>query len=80
MPERSRFPANTKRTRTERRLSAAGVIVAAGLLIQILSHLWIHPLAFMSFLIIGTPLVVLGVLLFLLSLIWHDEITLASSE
>jgi len=55
-------------------------MVLIGLLIQLISHLWIHPLAFMSFLTLGTPVVVVGILYFLVSLIVGDESSDATVE
>jgi hypothetical protein len=39
-----------------------------GLLVQIVTLTWVHPLAFMTFLVIGCPLSLSGVLLYLYSL------------
>jgi len=47
-------------------------LIGAGLLVQ-LAALWIvHPLAFMGFLMIGCPLVLAGIVMYLLSLI-HEK-------
>ncbi|HUX67210.1 MAG TPA: hypothetical protein VMV31_06960 [Terriglobales bacterium] len=53
----------------ELRIRLAGSLVVAGLLVQALSLLKIHPLAFVAFLLVGCPLVLAGVLLFLYSLV-----------
>jgi uncharacterized membrane protein len=53
----------------ERRLRWAGFLIAAGLIVQLMTFIWIHPLAFIAFAIIGCPLVAAGVLLFLYSLV-----------
>lgn len=53
----------------EKRITFAGWLVAAGLAVQSVTHFWIHPLSFMSFLVIGAPLVGLGILYFLYSLV-----------
>jgi len=52
----------------EKRIRWSGVLVIIGLLVQILSMSWSHPLAFMAFLIFGCPLTLSGVLLYLFSL------------
>ena len=57
-------------TPIERR-RASGFLISAGLFIQILTLCWTHPLAFMSFLLIGCPLVAAGILFFLYSLLAH---------
>ena len=43
----------------------AGYLVTAGLVVQIGSSWWQHPLSFIVFLAVACPLVVAGVLLFL---------------
>lgn len=60
-------------TRTERRIRWAGFLIAAGLVVQMLSLISIHPLAFMSFLMIGCPLVAAGILLFLYSIVSNNS-------
>lgn len=59
--------------RLEKHITRSGLLVAAGLAVQSITHFWVHPLAFMSFLVVGVPLVVLGILLFLISLISARE-------
>jgi hypothetical protein len=49
------------------------MLIVLGLLLQMLTLLWTHPLAFMCFLMIGCPLVVAGMLLFLYSLVSHQS-------
>ena len=53
----------------ERRLRLAGWTISAGLVIQLLTLLWVHPLAFVAFLMIGTPLVAVGAAYYLYFLI-----------
>ncbi len=57
----------------EKRLRIAGLFVALGLLIQMLSLLPIHPLAFIVFVGIGAPIMVAGVIFFLLSLVSQPQ-------
>lgn len=57
----------------ELKLRRAGLIVALGLLLQLLSLLPVHPLAFIAFVGLGVPVMVVGVILFLLSLVSHSE-------
>ncbi|HEY6764585.1 MAG TPA: hypothetical protein VI386_07430 [Candidatus Sulfotelmatobacter sp.] len=52
----------------ERRLRWAGFLIAAGLIVQLTTFIWIHPLAFIAFAVIGCPLTAAGILLFLYSL------------
>ena len=53
----------------EKRLRWAGLLIAAGLIIQLTTFIWIHPLAFIAFVAVSCPLTVAGVLLFLYSLV-----------
>ncbi|MEI9815369.1 MAG: hypothetical protein WDO18_23170 [Acidobacteriota bacterium] len=53
----------------ERRIRIAGLLVAAGLVVQIATLIPVHPLAFVAFIVIGCPLVAAGMVLFLLSLL-----------
>jgi hypothetical protein len=55
----------------ERRIRWSGMLVVAGLVVQMLTLLWTHPLAFMAFILIGCPLVGAGILLYLYSLASH---------
>jgi hypothetical protein len=55
--------------RFESRTRISGILIAAGLLVQSATHFWVHPLAFLTFLIIGAPLVAIGVFTFLYSLL-----------
>ncbi len=56
----------------ERRIRWSGMLIVLGLLLQMLTLLWTHPLAFMCFLMIGCPLVAAGMLLFLYFLVSHQ--------
>ena len=53
----------------ERRIRYAGILIAAGLVIQLITFVWVHPLAFMAFILMSCPLVAIGILLFLYSLV-----------
>jgi hydrogenase/urease accessory protein HupE len=53
----------------EHRLRWAGFLIAVGLVIQLTTFIWVHPLAFIAFIVIGCPLVGAGVLLYLYSLV-----------
>ena len=57
----------------ETRIKWASLLVAAGLLVQVLALLRIHPLSFVAFLVVGCPLVAAGSLLYLASLVIADE-------
>ena len=53
----------------EKRLRWAGLLVAVGLALQLSVAMWIHPLAFVTFLMVACPLVVAGMLTFLWALV-----------
>ena len=53
----------------ERRIRWAAVLIGAGLMLQFVTLLGVHPLAFVVFLAIGCPLVMAGVILYLWSLV-----------
>ncbi len=55
----------------ERRIHWSGILIGAGLIVQMLTLLWTHPLAFMAFALVGCPMVGAGILLFLYSLVSH---------
>jgi hypothetical protein len=55
--------------KVEKRIKTAGVLVGAGLIVQLLTFTRLHPLAFVAFLGIGCPLVGAGIVLYLLSLL-----------
>ena len=55
----------------ETQLRRAGLIVAAGLLLQFLSLLPLHPLAFIAFVGLGVPIMLVGVLMYVLTLLQH---------
>lgn len=59
-------------TTIERRIRWSGLLVVAGLVLQMLTLLSVHPLAFVSFLLLGCPLVAAGMLLYLYSLVSDD--------
>jgi hypothetical protein len=59
----------TASEKLERRIAISAWLVCAGLAVQSITHFWVHPLSFMSFLLFGTPLVCVGILLFLYYLI-----------
>jgi hypothetical protein len=57
----------------ENQLRRASLIIAVGLALQFLSLLPLHPLAFIAFVGLGVPVMGVGVILFLLSLLHHGE-------
>ena len=56
-------------TALERRLTNAGLLIAGGLAIEIVAAAFVHPLAFVTFVVVACPLVLAGMLLFLWTLV-----------
>jgi len=48
----------------ESRIRWAAMMIGAGLLLQLVTLLRVHPLAFVAFLAVGCPLVAAGVILY----------------
>lgn len=59
----------TPLTKIERRIRVAGVLIIAGLLVELVTLHWSHPTAFLFFLLLGGTLMGLGIILFLLTLV-----------
>ena len=55
-------------TLIERRIRWSGILIVVGLILQMLTLLWTHPLAFVCFLLVGCPLVGAGIFCYLYSL------------
>ena len=53
----------------ERKIAWSSKLIGAGLLVQLVALLAVHPLAFVLFLMVGCPLVGAGIVLYLLSLV-----------
>ncbi len=63
----------TLQLKVENKLRLASTLVIAGLGLQLLTFLSNHPLAFLAFIFIGSPLVLAGTVLYLWSLMTaHD--------
>lgn len=58
--------------RIETRIRLAAALICAGLLVLLLTLIRIHPLAFVAFAVVGCPLVLAGILLFLYSIVSHQ--------
>ncbi|MEP7355282.1 MAG: hypothetical protein ABI824_18780 [Acidobacteriota bacterium] len=56
-------------TPIESRIRLAGLLIGAGLLLALATMLQIHPLAFVTFAVLGCPLICAGVALYLWSLV-----------
>ena len=56
----------------EKRVRQAAILICCGLAVLLCTFVRIHPLAFMAFILIGCPLVLAGVLLYLYSIVSHQ--------
>ena len=56
-------------TKIERRIRQAGILLNAGLLVELVTLRWSHPTAFLFFLLLGGALIALGIAVYLLSLV-----------
>lgn len=66
----------------ERRIRIAGILLVAGLVVELISLTWSHPTAFLLFLFVGATLMAVGLLLYLYSLVAREkaEEAVAASE
>ena len=51
-------------------LQVSSALIILGLLVEIVSLLWFHPLSFVLFIFVGVILIGLGILIYLLSLVF----------
>jgi hypothetical protein len=56
----------------ERRIRIAAVLIAAGLLLCLLTFIRIHPLSFITFALLSAPLVLIGALFFLYAIVSQE--------
>jgi hypothetical protein len=56
-------------TKIENRIRLAGILLIAGLLVELVTLRWSHPTSFLFFLLIGGALMALGIIVYLLSLV-----------
>jgi hypothetical protein len=62
-------------TKIERRIRLAGILLIAGLLVELATLRWSHPTAFLFFLLLGGALMALGIVVYLLSLVSAENKT-----
>ncbi|MBS1786167.1 MAG: hypothetical protein JST85_00490 [Acidobacteria bacterium] len=60
---------NTKLNKIEKRIRLSGMLLIAGLLVELTTLNWSHPTSFLFFLGVGGLLMALGILVFLISLV-----------
>ncbi|HEX5084325.1 MAG TPA: hypothetical protein VFY40_19955, partial [Blastocatellia bacterium] len=59
----------SRTSKIERRVRLAGILLIAGLLVELATLRWSHPTAFLFFLLLGGALTALGIVVYLLSLV-----------
>ena len=52
-----------------RRLKLSSILVSAGLLVEVMTLFWSHPLTFVAFIVLGGTLVGMGIVLYLYSIV-----------
>jgi hypothetical protein len=57
----------------ERRIRWASILAGAGLFVQAATLFPVHPLAFVAFILIGCPLLAIGIGMYLLALVRAGE-------
>ncbi len=58
-----------------RRLRISSILIAIGLLIELITLMWRHPLSFILFMSVGGILLAAGILFFLYSLTLQSRLT-----
>jgi len=58
----------------ETRIKRAGILICAGLVVQLFTLLKVHPLSFVVFIGLGCPLTAAGILLYLASLVSSEAL------
>lgn len=61
------------KTRMERRIRRAGILLVLGLAVELISLMWSHPTAFLLFLLVGAVLIAAGLLYYLYSLVAGEK-------
>jgi hypothetical protein len=54
----------------QRSLQVSSSLIILGLLVEIVTLLWFHPLSFLLFVFVGVVLIGLGILVYLISLVF----------
>lgn len=64
-----------RKSRMERRLQISGILILLGLLVELITLNSSHPTAFLSFMVFGGSLIILGILSYLYLLVTPDKKT-----
>jgi len=57
-----------------RKLRIAGILVILGLIVEIISLVWNHPLSFMAFLLVGGLFLAAGMVTYVLDLVFPSAV------
>jgi hypothetical protein len=60
-------------TNVQKRIRIAGILIIAGLLVELITLRWSHPTAFLFFLLFGGALMAVGIIIYLLSLLSQEN-------
>ena len=60
-------------TKVQKRIRVSGMLIIAGLLVELLTLHWSHPTAFLFFLLLGGTLMAVGVVTYLFSLTANEN-------
>jgi hypothetical protein len=60
--------------RIKKRLRLSGFLLIIGLVLQALTLLWNHPLSFLAFMFVASPLVLLGILIYLHAIVTDPSV------
>jgi hypothetical protein len=60
-------------TKRQRRLRISGILIMLGLVVEALSLIRIHPIAFLAFMFVGGTCLLVGIGIYLLSIVSPSE-------
>lgn len=64
---------NSQTTKIEKRIRLSGLLLIAGLLVELVTLNWSHPTAFLFFLLLGGVLMAAGIATYLFSLVSSES-------
>ena len=59
-------------TKLDQRLKMAAALIITGVTAQVATALWNHPLSFLAFMFVASPVTLAGTLVYLLALVRQD--------
>ena len=63
----------TQNPRLTKHLRVAGTLIILGLIVQLASLFWNHPLSFLLFVLVGSAILVAGILVYLFAIVSIPE-------